>query len=152
MFRALCQGTLVPLILRAGLAVIFIYHGLGKVNQDTEWGAAWATKMYEAQKQPVPDYISSRATQLAVGWGELLGGIAMALGFLTRVAALGIAAIMAGAIYNVTGPNGFDLMNHGYEYNFAILVMCAAVFLLGGGTVAVDRVFRLKRRPVVQTR
>jgi putative oxidoreductase len=140
-------GVLVPLILRGGLAVVFIYHGLGKVNADTEWGAAWATKMNEKQGTPVPEYIAPRIAQLAVGWGELLGGIAMALGFLTRVAAVGIAAIMAGAIYYVTGPHGIDLPK-GWEYNFALLILCAAVFLTGAGPLSVDRVFRLRRRPI----
>ena len=37
----------------------------------------------------------------AVAWGQLLGGIALALGFLTRAAAVGIAIIMIGAIATV---------------------------------------------------
>jgi putative oxidoreductase len=149
MFDTFCKNLLVPLLLRGGLAVIFIYHGLEMVNQDTEWGAAWADRAYQAQDKPVPDYLQPKTTQLAVGWGELLGGIALALGFLTRLAALGIVAIMAGAIYYVHLPNGFSVLKGGYEYNFAILVMCAAVILLGGGTLAVDRLFRLRRRPIV---
>jgi putative oxidoreductase len=76
----------------------------------------------------------------------LLGGIAMLLGFLTRVAALGLAVIMVGAIATVHWPNGFDIVKHGWEYNYLIIIVCAALVLLGGGTAAVDRVFRLRRR------
>src|SRR5262249_40647327 len=100
-------------------------------------GAAWARQMPE----PPP-----AVAQMAVAWGELIGGIALALGFLTRLAALGIAVIMGGAIYNVTGSKGFSLLQGGYEYNFAILVMCLALILSGGGAWAVDRWFRLRRR------
>ena len=141
MFDAMAKNTLVPLILRLGLAVIFIYHGMGKIQKEgAEFGAAW---MKGDDAQPA-------IVQMLVAWGELIGGIALALGFLTRFAAIGIALIMAGAIWTVHGPKGFGLQHGGYEYNFAILVMCAAVFLLGGGTLAVDRVFRLRpRNPVV---
>ncbi len=83
--------------------------------------------------------------QLAVAWGELIGGIALAVGFLTRLAALGIIAIMAGAIALVHGPHGFSLPM-GYEYNFAIICMCLCLVLGGPGPFAVDRVFRLRRQ------
>ena len=39
--------------------------------------------------------------QMAVAWGELLCGLGMLLGFLTRLAAVGIIIIMLGAIYTV---------------------------------------------------
>jgi putative oxidoreductase len=110
--------------------------------------------------------------QMLVAWGELVGGIALAVGFLTRLAALGIAVIMAGAIATVHGQNGFgminpggfvnglidpananqvrdglyDLSKTGFEYNFALIVMCAAVILLGGGTLAADRILRVRPR------
>jgi putative oxidoreductase len=124
--------VLVPLLLRLGLAAIFIYHGLDLVENHA-WGTAWNPKL------PVP-------AQVAVAWGELLGGIAMLFGFLTRLAAVGLAVIMIGAIATVHWPHGFNIQEGGWEYNFAILVICAGVFLLGGGVLAVDRVFRLRRR------
>jgi putative oxidoreductase len=153
MLDALCKNTLVPLILRAGLAVIFIYHGLQLASADNEWGAAWATNAAKNKNEPVAEPLQSSVTQMAVAWGQLIGGIAMALGFLTRLAALGLAVIMVGAVRIVHWPNGFPLLkgneyNGGYEYNFAIIVMCAAVFLLGGGTLAVDRIWRVRRRPL----
>jgi putative oxidoreductase len=86
------------------------------------------------------------AVQLAVAWGQLLGGIAMALGFLTRLAALGLIAVMGGAIALVHLPNGFDVTKGGYEYNALIIVVCVVLVLQGGGHVAVDRFFRLRRR------
>lgn len=142
MFDAFAKNSLVPLVLRLGLAVIFIYHGLGKVGAESNFGAGWAR--VPAGQETIPT-----AMQLAVAWGEMIGGVALAAGFLTRWAALGIALIMVGAIATVHGKNGFPLVlegtpNMGYEYNFAILVICAAVMLLGGGSLAVDRFFRLR--------
>ena len=134
MFESLAKNTLVPLLLRFCLAVIFIVHGLEKVNPDMGWGARWGDQMPD----PPPAVL-----QLAVAWGELIGGLAMALGLLTRVAALGITIIMIGAIITATGHRGFS---QGYEYNFAIIVMCAALIIVGPGSFSVDNIF-FRRKP-----
>jgi putative oxidoreductase len=141
MFNNLVTASLVPLVLRLGLAVVFIYHGLEKVTgPETRLGLAWASKMKDPPAAPV---------QAAVAWGELLGGVAVAVGFLTRLAAAGLAAIMVGAIVTVHGPHGFSLAAGGFEYNFVLLVVCAALILAGPGTFAVDRFVRLRRKPVL---
>ena len=66
------KPTLAPLVLRLCLATIFISHGVFKIwvgggDHWFEGGAAGA---------PVP----SPTLQLMVAWGELVGGIALALG------------------------------------------------------------------------
>lgn len=141
MFDHVAKSTLVPLLLRLGVAAIFLYHGVGKVTgEGNEWGAAWARQM------PEPP---ARMMQMAVAWGELLGGAGLALGLLTRVAALGIAAIMVGAIVTVKWEMGFSSPKGGYEYNMLILVVCVSLVLIGGGTLSVDRFFHWRRRVVV---
>jgi putative oxidoreductase len=137
MFTTFCKNVLSPLLLRLALAAIFIFHGLNLVGgPEKDWGANW---MEGPNAQPAP-------VQLAVAWGQLLGGIALGAGFLTRLAALGIIGIMAGAIATVHWPHGFDITKHGYEYNFAIIAMCVCLVLGGPGPFAVDRVFRFRRR------
>ena len=131
MFDAVAKNTLAPLVLRLALAAIFTYHGALLVQQD------WGTKALP--DQPV-------AVQIAVAWGELIGGIAMLLGFLTRLAALGLIGIMAGAIARVHWEHGFNIVKGGYEYNMLIIVVCIALILTGPGSVAVDRFFHLRRR------
>jgi putative oxidoreductase len=150
MFTPQIKHDLAPLVLRLALAAIFIAHGFLKVswadpktNQVT-WGTMW---------YPDPDRIPP-ALQAVVAWAELLGGVALALGFLTRVAALGIILIMAGAIYHVTGEygftsqkggglmptgeTGFNLSTTGYEYNWAIIAMCVSLIVLGSGMFSLD--------------
>jgi putative oxidoreductase len=124
------KWVLVPLILRLGLAAVFIFHGLEKVHPDKGFGSNWNPDI------PVPEAAKVPA-QLATAWGELLGGVALAVGFLPRLAALGLIVIMAGAIATVTGKNGFGVLNHGWEYNMVLIVMAAAVFILGGGPLGV---------------
>jgi putative oxidoreductase len=145
MFDALVKNTLAPLLFRLALAAIFIFHGFHKVGDEgNEMGLSWMDQM--AKKQGKDSSDTSRALQAAVAWGELVGGIALAVGFLTRLAALGIIAIMAGAIATVHGPHGFNLQAGGYEYNMLIIVAGVVLVLTGPGPLAVDRVFRLRRR------
>jgi putative oxidoreductase len=135
MVTAFSQKAVVPLLLRLALAAIFIFHGALLVGgPDKHWGANWMP----------PENAQPPAVQLAVAWGELVGGIALGLGLLTRLAALGIIAIMAGATATVHWPNGFDIRNGGFEYNFAIILMCLCLVLGGPGPLAVDRFLRRK--------
>jgi len=113
-----------PLALRIGLGVIFAYHGYGKVFGAPGLGTGW-------NPQGMPEIV-----QALVAWGELVSGIAILLGFLTEVAALGIIIIMLGAIVMVHGKNGFNMMNMGYEYNFALILMSVSLILSGPGCFA----------------
>ena len=77
---------------------------------------------------------------------ELLAPIALALGLGGRVAALGVAAIMLGAI-STHASNGF-FMNwfgslpagqEGFEYHLVVIALAAVVILKGSGTLSFDR-------------
>jgi putative oxidoreductase len=137
MFTLFCKNALVPVLLRFALAAVFIFHGLSLVSAEgNDWGARWM-KSEGAPAAPV---------QIAVAWGQLIGGIALAVGFLTRLAAIGIIAIMAGAIAVVHWPHGFDIRQNGYEYNFVLIVICLCLVLGGPGPFAVDRFFRIRRK------
>lgn len=113
--------TYAPLFLRLGLGIIFLYHGFGKVfGASAGLGSAWNPNL------PV-------VIQTLVAWGEFLGGLAILAGFQTALASAGIIVIMLGAIVLVHGKNGFSLMNHGFEYNFALIMMCLALIAAGPG-------------------
>jgi uncharacterized membrane protein YphA (DoxX/SURF4 family) len=176
------QNKVVPLILRLALGAVFIYHGADKIfGEGNDFGAAWATKLWQKQGEPpadltaklsrlpgetpekikdiqdfvrtnyvreqpqVPSPLVGTIAQFAVAWGEVVGGAALLLGFLTRLAALGMVIIQAGAIYTVTGAKGFSTTTGaGYEYNVALIAMCLAIILLGGGALTVDRLLGAK--------
>jgi putative oxidoreductase len=135
MFTNISKNVLIPVLLRAVLATIFIFHGLHKVGPDQDWGANWDPR---ADAPPT-------MLQLGVAWGQLIGGVALALGFLTRLAAIGIIAIKVGAIATVQWPE-LSLENQGFEFNCAVIVMCLCLVLGGPGPIAVDRVFRFRRK------
>ena len=137
MLENFATRTIVPLLLRFALAVVFIYHGFDKVGSGNGFGFDWAAKMADPPARPL---------QAMVAWGELMGGIAIALGVLTRLAALGIIAIMLGAIFTVHGKAGFSGLQGGYEYNFVLIMVAASLVLTGAGTLSLDRVIHLKMR------
>jgi putative oxidoreductase len=90
--------------------------------------------------------------QLLVAWGELVGGVVLLLGFLTRWAALALILIQVGAICMVTGARGFAPTGEtGYEYNVALVAMCLALVVLGGGTLALNRLFWRSPQPAPGT-
>jgi putative oxidoreductase len=142
MLEGVAVRTFAPLLLRVALAAVFIYHGLEKVHPNTGYGWSWADKMPDAP----PVLINAKPLQMLVAWGELLGGVAVALGILTRYAAFGLVIIMLGAILTYTGQKGFSAVGQGYEYNFVLIVVCAALVLMGPGTFSLDRVVQVKSR------
>ena len=141
----LARNVLAPLVLRLGLAVVFIFHGMGKLGSDNKWGTGWDKRPEEQRLSP--------ALQAPVAWGEFLGGVAVGIGFLSRIAALGLIAIMAGAIATVQGQHDFGLHSGptpggpplGYEYNFVLIVLCIGVVLLGTGPLGLDYWIRPRR-------
>lgn len=72
---------------------------------------------------------------------EVLGAVALILGFHSRVAALALAPILLGAIITVHGPAGFffNNPNGGWEYLALWIVSLLAVALMGDGAFAVRR-------------
>ncbi len=102
---------------------------------------------YEHKETLPPVTLGYFWAQLAVAWGELVGGVALLLGCLTRLAALGLIVIQVGAIVTVTWTRGFLHAGGGYEYNLALLAMCLALVLQGGGLLAVDRLWWRKPKP-----
>ena len=63
------------------------------------------------------------------------------------LAAIPIIVVMAVAVMQVHLPHGFSLGNPdgpGYEYNVVLIGICIVLVLTGGGTLAVDRWFRLR--------
>ena len=76
---------------------------------------------------------------LLVGLTEFLGGLFLAVGFLTRPSALAIAVVMAVAVFAVHLPNGSFWGAGGYEYPLLWGLVALALAFRGGGELSVDR-------------
>jgi putative oxidoreductase len=66
-------------------------------------------------------------------------GLLLAAGFVTPLAALGIAVVMLNAIWTVHWPKGFFAGNGGYEFPLSLLTVAVAVAAIGPGRFSIDR-------------
>jgi putative oxidoreductase len=73
------------------------------------------------------------------GLGEVGGGLGLAFGFLTPLAALAIATVMATAISTVHLPKGFWNGDGGYEFNLLIFATATGLAAVGAGRFSLDR-------------
>ncbi len=75
---------------------------------------------------------------------EFAGSIALILGFLSRVAALGIASVMGVAVVTSHLANGFFMnwygnqKGEGFEYHLLAIGLALVVMVCGGGRASVD--------------
>ena len=73
------------------------------------------------------------------GGTEFFGGLCLAIGLFTRVAAAGVVILMTVAIFAVHLGNGFFVREGGYEYALLWGIVALAIFFRGGGELSVDR-------------
>jgi putative oxidoreductase len=116
-------------ILRIVVGIVFIVHGAQKLFV---FGIGGVTAGFAQMHIPLA---SVAAPVVAIV--EFVGGIALVLGFFTRIAAILLAIDMAGAIVFVHGRNGFFLPM-GFEFAFSLFGACVALAVGGAGEYSVD--------------
>ncbi len=119
------------LALRLVLAATFIAHGKMK------WGM-W--KMQPSDKLPAPMLNLLRLFSIC----EPLGGVALIVGFLTQLAALGLTLIMLGALNLKIRTMKAPFMvteKAGWEFELLIAGGALALIFTGAGAFALDRVW-----------
>jgi putative oxidoreductase len=113
-------------VLRVAVATIFIKHGAQKLFV---FGFAGVTGAFTHMGVPLPGF-----TGPFIGLLEFFGGIALLLGFLTRLFALGFVFDMLVAILLVKLKGGFS----GYELEFLLCASSLALVFTGAGRFSVD--------------
>jgi uncharacterized membrane protein YphA (DoxX/SURF4 family) len=100
-----------------------------------------------SEANSIPEALSYPGFQFAVAWGELLGGLALLVGVLTRLASAGLILIMIGAVYTMTQAKLFtEVTGAGFEYNLAIVAMCLVLILTGAGPLSIDHWLAARRK------
>lgn len=122
------------LMLRVVIGAIFVAHGAQKLFGSFGGPGLKGTTGFFGQLgiKPAP------AMALAAGLTEFVGGIFVAVGFLTPVAALGLVVVMAVAAITVHIGNGFFASEGGYEFNLALGAVALAFVIAGAGAYSVD--------------
>jgi putative oxidoreductase len=128
-------------ILRLVLGVVFFAHGAQKM---LGWFGGFGfsgTMGYFTGIMHIPAPLAF----LAIA-AEFFGGLGLILGFLTRIAAFGIAVNMLVAIATVHSAVGFFMnwsgtqKGEGFEFHLLVLAMTAFLMIRGAGAFSVDRV------------
>jgi putative oxidoreductase len=128
-------------LLRLVLGVVFFAHGAQKM---LGWfggsGFSGTMGMFTSYL-----HIPAPLAFLAIA-AEFFGGLGLILGFLTRIAAFGIAVNMLVAVVMVHLSNGFFMnwtgtqKGEGFEYHLLTLAVAAFLMIRGAGGFSVDRV------------
>ena len=138
-------------ILRLVLGVVFFAHGAQKM---LGWFGGFGfsgTMGYFTAAMHIPAPLALLAIS-----AEFFGGLGLILGFLTRIAALGIATNMVVAIATVHSAFGFFMnwagtqKGEGFEYHLLVLSMTAFLMIRGAGALSVDRAIATAS-PMAQT-
>jgi putative oxidoreductase len=142
MFKKLfqTQNDVATLILRVLLGIVFLPHGMQKLlGLFGGYGFSATMDMFTA-KMGIPALFAFLAIM-----AEGLGPLGLISGFLTRIAAFGIAVEMAVAVYMIHWQNGFFMnwfgnqKGEGFEYHLLVIAIAAALVIKGGGKWSVDR-------------
>jgi len=142
MFRRLIWTTddFALTVLRLVLGIVFFAHGAQKM---LGWFGGYGfsgTMGFFTQQAHIPALFAFLAI-----CAEFFGGLGLILGFLTRIAAFGIACNMVVAILTVHLPNGFFMnwagtqKGEGFEYHLLVLAMTIALMIRGAGALSIDR-------------
>ena len=145
MFRKLIatSSTWFTVPIRLALAAVMIAHGAQKVLGSFSGPGFNA---FIGGNTPFGFMRPAWLWLAAAALSELVGGILIGLGFLTRVAAFFIACTMLTAVAGVHWNGGFFASNRGYEYPLSLLAMAIALLIAGGGQASIDKGLSRGRR------
>lgn len=127
--------------LRVVLGVVFFPHGMQKLLGWFGGHGFSATMDSFISQMGIPAVFAFLAIM-----AESLGSLGLIAGFLTRIAAFGIAVNMAVAVYLLHWQHGFFMnwlgaqKGEGYEYHLLVIAIAVALMMRGGGRWSVDNI------------
>jgi putative oxidoreductase len=124
-------------VLRAITGTIFVAHGAQKLFV---YGLDGVAGGFAQMGVPFPGVMGP-----LVGFVELFGGLALIAGLLTRLAGVGLTAVMLGALFMVHLPAGFFLPN-GYEFVLMLAASATTLVITGAGRYSLDAALANRRQ------
>jgi len=118
------------LILRLVVGLTLASHGAQKLLGLTQTGAAFEQL----------GFVPGRRKALFAGVAEVGGGLLLALGLLTPVAAAVVLSVMVVAGVSAHASKGFFAHNGGYEYTLILGIAALSFAFTGPGPLSVDAV------------
>lgn len=125
------------LILRLVFGMTMAAHGVQKLFGWFGGGGIAGTASFMEQLGFRP----GRLQAILAGLVELGGGLLLAAGLFSPLAAAMIISVMFVATVTVTLPKGFFAQDGGFEYNLALAAAALAVAFTGPGELSLDAAF-----------
>jgi putative oxidoreductase len=133
---ATIQNTFKPaaeVAVRAATGLFLMPHGAQKLFGLFGGYGPEATGQFFASKLGLPASFAVLAGSI-----EFFGGLALALGLLTRPAAALVFGLMAVAVVQVHLPNGYFWTDGGFEYPLLWAILALSYVVKGGGRYSLD--------------
>lgn len=133
------EETWSGLLLRLTLGVVMFPHGAQKLFGWYGGFGFSGTMGFFTEQMHIPAMLA-----FLVIMAESFGSLGLIVGFLTRVGAAGILAVMLGAITMVHWPHGFFMnwfgkqAGEGFEYHLLVIGIALVLLITGGGKWSVD--------------
>ncbi|KIL99229.1 Membrane protein distant similarity to thiosulfate:quinone oxidoreductase DoxD [Paramagnetospirillum magnetotacticum MS-1] len=121
-----------PLV-RATTGLLLVPHGAQKLFGLFGGYGLDATGQFFAAKLGLPPVLA-----LVAGLIEFFGGLALAIGLLTRPVAALVTGMMVVAVFGVHLGNGFFWTSGGFEYPLMWGILAASFVIRGGGRFSAD--------------
>lgn len=119
-----------PLVLRVVIGGLFVWHGIDKFNA----GIGMVEGMFEMWGVPLPGITAPLVAVI-----EVVGGLALVLGIMTRPVAGLLSIVMIGALIYVKVDTGLIPMDAaGAEVDLAYLAGLLALMAFGPGPYSLD--------------
>lgn len=133
------------LLLRITVGLLMAAHGAQKVFG---WFGGYGPEG-TGQFMEQMGFRPGRRHALAAGYSEVIGGLLLAFGLLTPLAAAIVASVMIVAAAVVHWKNGFFVMNNGYEFNLVLGAAALSVAFTGPGTLSLDHLLGIATSGIV---
>jgi putative oxidoreductase len=88
-------------------------------------------------------FFPGRRNALFAGLAEFTGGLLLALGLATPLAAMLIISVMFVAVSTVHVKHGYFNQNQGFEYNLLLAVVVLSITIVGAGSMSLDAALRV---------
>lgn len=125
--NSIFEYGLLPIRIMAG--VTFVAHGLPKF-----FGVSQGYGFFQSVNLPPELFVP-------IALLEVIGGLAILLGILTRIASALLVIEMLGAVLTVKLPKGFI---GGYEFELLLIAICLSLVIMGPGKISIENAI-LKR-------
>jgi len=131
------------LLIRLMVGAVFLSEGIQKFLRADDVGAGRFTKI----GLPAPELLAPM-----VGSFEIVCGVLLLAGFVTRLATVPLIVIMGAAICSTKLPilmnDGFWIMAHAARTDYSMLLGCLFLLIVGAGKWSLDARWRARGRGV----